>query len=497
MQIESYRTRCEEFEQVLNREFYRAYSGLKEYPEWTAVYPDYSDLISAESIAEVKSELENTGESFPGKRKSLRKIHEFLVDRHLDFRTASLTQEIDRFILRRTVGWEGETVAFFQIPHMLKTEPDATKRHLLSEKHACALSDMEELVYDKLAMLRSSASALEFRDYVQAKEYIAGVDFDRLLDAAEASMERLEDLYQERLRLSVEATLGIPLQEAGSWDIGRWRFLNDPVRFFDKRNLLPVVESTLSDLEIKPEDPDAVAIDLESRAMKCGRPCCIPIRIPQEIKIVMQAESGSGHYAALLHESGHAGHFAWTSRSLPVEHRIWGDRALTESYAFLLEHLFLDPEWLARMLSFFKSRDFLRFQALYRVFLVRRWIGKSRFALKLHRSESLGDMGYLYADTMRASTGFRYHPESWLADFEDGLDAVDYLRGWVLECMLREYLRRRYGKMWMQNHSAGGFLKEIWETGQLYRAEEMGRELGFASLDLQLLADDLSKGLRD
>jgi hypothetical protein len=497
MQIESYRTRWEEFEQTLNRELYRAHSGRKEQPEWTAVYSDYFDLFSVESIGEVKSELENTDISFSGKWKSLRKIHTFLIDQHLDFRAASLTQEIDRFAMRQTVGWEGNTLAFSQIPIVLKNEPDATRRRLLSEKCADALSDAEGLVRDKLTMLRSTAAALGFKDYVRAKEYIAGTDYARLLDAAEASMERLEDLYLERLRVSVEATLGIPLQEAGSWDVGRWRLLNDPVHFFDRGNLLPVMDTTLSDLGIKPENPDAFSMDLEPRPLKRSRPCCIPIRIPQEIKIVMQAESGSGHYAALLHESGHASHFAWTSRSLPVEHRLWGDRALAESYAFLLEHLYLDPEWLARMLLFRKSRDFLRFQALYRVFLIRRWIGKGRFALKLYQSESPGDMGYLYADTMRAGTGFRYHPELWLADFADGLEAADYLRGWILECMLREYLSRRYGKMWRQNRSAGGFLKEIWETGQLYRAEEMGRELGFGNLDPQILADDLSKGLHD
>ncbi len=497
MQIETYRTRMEEFEQTLNRELYLSYSGLKDRFEWNSVYSDYSDLFSRESLGEVKSELESTGESFSSKRQSLRKIHEFLIDQHLDYRVASLTQEIDTFGARQTVTLEGKAVVLSQAPYFLKNESDALRRRMLSEKCAGAQMESESLVRTKIALLQSTARALGYKDYLQAREYISGVEYSRLLDAVEESMGRLQDGYLERLRVSVEATLGIPLQEAGAWDIGRWRLLNDPVRYFGEKNLLPVAETMLSDLDIRPEASGAIEFDMDCRPQKRVGPCCIPIRVPQEIKIVMQAESGSGHYAALLHECGHACHFAWTSRSLPAEHRIWGDRALTESYACLLERFLLDPEWLVRMLSFAKSREFLRFQGLYRIFLVRRWTGKLRFALRLYQQESLDDVAHLYAETMHAATGLRYQPESWVADFADGLEAADYLRGWILECMLWEYMSRRYGKTWMRNRPAGGFLKEIWETGQLYRAEEMGREIGIGNLEPQILADDLSGGLQN
>ena len=62
----------EEFEQSLNRELFHYYAGLKDSLELTEIYSDYSDLLSFESIREVKSELENTGDSFSGRRKSLK-----------------------------------------------------------------------------------------------------------------------------------------------------------------------------------------------------------------------------------------------------------------------------------------------------------------------------------------------------------------------------------------------------------------------------------------
>jgi hypothetical protein len=83
-----------------------------------------------------------------------------------------------------------------------------------------------------------------------------------------------------------------------------------------------------------------------------------------------------------------------------------------------------------------------------------------------------------------------------MSEVSDGFESADYLRGWIFECMLREYLSRRYGKSWFRSRSAAGFLKEIWETGQLYRAGELSMELGMGDLEPQILADELLGGLR-
>jgi len=337
---------------------------------------------------------------------------------------------------------------------------------------------------------------LGFRSYAQARERISGTDCKSLLHSFEAIINRLGDRYLEKLRVSFETVLGLAFQEAGSWDLAHWQKKNDPEGVFLERNLVSAIEATVSELGIRPERPDAVQLDLQCGALKHSKPLCIPIRIPLEIKIVMLPQEGSGSYAGLLHESGHAYHFAWTNFSLPVEHRICGDRALSESYAFLLEHLVQDAQWLAHVLRYTESEGFLHSQSLLRMFHVRRCAGKLRFAMQLHEHESCADMPQIYAETMRAYTGLSHHPESWLEELPDGFDAADYLRGWALEAVLKEHLRSKYGKAWFLNRSASGFLKEIWETGQLYRADELCREIGMGSLEPQALADELLEGMR-
>jgi hypothetical protein len=496
MQIESYRTRLEEFEQDMSRELYRYYSGLKDRFELTAVYSEYSDLFSRESIREVKSKLDSADGSFSSKRESLKKIHEFLIDQHLDLRAATLTQEISRNDAQQTLVWEGKDIIFSQTPSLIRDESSAAKRRQLSEKYTRILSDTADLRHQRIELRQTAAENLGFKNYVEAREYISGVNYTKLLETLDAALSRLDDSYFERLRVSVESTLGIPLQEAGSWDVARWQKQNDLENVFSEKNLLPVMDATITDLGVHPERPDAILLDLDHRARKQANPCCIPIRIPHEIKIVLCPENGSSHYAALLHECGHAHHFAWTSASLPIEHRIWGDRALPEAYAFLFEHFLLDRTWLIRMLSFFKSEEYVRFQSLLQVFLVRRCVGKLRFALRLHSEKSFDDISRIYTETMKAYTGITHPQELWLTDLSDGFGAADYLRGWILESMLREYMNTKYGRAWAQSRAAAGFLKEIWETGQLYRSEELCREIGIGDMDPQILADELMEGLR-
>jgi hypothetical protein len=493
--IEFCRIRLEKFEEELNRQLYRFYSGRKPVLELVSLYSDYSDIFSLGSIREVETEYNSTSESFDSRRKSLRKICNFLIDQHLDAQLAPLTEEMHQLEAQRSLVWEGKDLAPSQVPFHLKNESDSFKRRNLSERYAREFQKSELLRQESVSRLNSAAMNLGFNHYVQAREQISGVNFHKLLESWDAALQPLEDKYMEQLRASVEISQN-SFQEAGAWDIAYWEKKNEAEHVFSKDNLISVVKATLSDLGVEPERPESVVIDMENREGKRSGPLCIPIKIPHEIKVVMLPENGARQYFSLLHEIGHAYHFAWTNPSLELENRIMGDGALSESYAFLLERFPGDHEWLARMLSFVKSKEFLRFQTLFRIFLIRRCAGKLRFAVRLYERKTFEGMPEIYSETMKAYTGFTHQQEFWMFDLADGFYSADHLRGWMCEAMLREYLRTRFGNSWIMNRAAAGFLKEIWETGQLYRADELCKEIGMGDLDPQLLVDEIAEGLK-
>jgi hypothetical protein len=495
MQIESYRTRMEAFERRLNGELYLHYSGHKKRLEIQSIYSDYSDLFSLESIREVENERSDTSEAFSSRRKSLEKIIGFLTDQRLELQVASWTQECARFEAEQTIFWEGEKIPVARAADYLKNESDANARRQLSDRYAQALS-RSEAKPEKIRQLDSASAGLGFKNYLEAREKISGTQYRQVLDSLDSVWRRLENLYWDRFRGSLDVTLGASSQTAGCWDIGYWQKKNNPARVFSDGNFLAIVQKTVAELGIQPERPDAIQFDLEERALKKPRPFCIPIQIPREIRVVMPPGDGAGYCAAMLHETGHAHHFAWTSAALPVEHRIWGDRALSEAFAFLFEHCMLDRHWLAQSFSYAKCDEFLRFQALSRVFQICLWLGTLQFAVRFYEQEDRANSPRLYFEIMKARTGLQHHTELWMDGLRDGLDAADYFRGWILESMLREHLRLKFGTAWFLNRSAGGFLKEIWETGQLYRAEELCREIGIGDPEPQILADELREGLK-
>src|SRR5204863_9431784 len=152
---------------------------------------------------------------------------------------------------------------------------------------------------------------------------------------------------------------------------------------------------------------------LEERRQRRAPPVCVSLGVRHEIKLVGLPRGGRDDYAALLHESGHAQHFAWTSPNLVAEHRLCGDRRLSEAYAFLFEHLMWNERWLQANTGFFNAGEFLRFQALVRSHQIRRYCGKLQYEIQLH-SEPMENPARVYVEALQRATGTLYDQESYL-----------------------------------------------------------------------------------
>ena len=63
------------------------------------------------------------------------------------------------------------------------------------------------------------------------------------------------------------------------------------------------------------------------------------------------------------------------------------------------------------------------------------------------------------------------------------------LRGWCLEAQLSELLRERFGRRFWRERAAGELLKELWNTGATYSAEEIAAQLGLGALEIDRLIE--------
>ncbi len=238
-----------------------------------------------------------------------------------------------------------------------------------------------------------------------------------------------------------------------------------------------------------------VRLDTEARPAKSPRAFCAAVRVPQDIRLVIMPHGGQDDYHALFHEAGHTLHFAHTRADLPAEYRYLGDNSVTESFAFLLEYLVTDPLWLERRLGISpaSAAQYVAFSRADRLYYLRRYAGKLRYELELHRSASVRDAAPRYRELLTGATHVYYDEVDYLSDVDPAFYVAEYLRAWALEVMLRETLRRRFGRLWFEERRAGDFLRELWAQGQRESGDELARRLGWAQVDFEPLVCELTE----
>jgi len=265
---------------------------------------------------------------------------------------------------------------------------------------------------------------------------------------------------------------------------------------FPQDQMLQIYGETMAGLGIMVDEQKNISIDSEPRPCKNPRAFCTPICIRDDIRFVIRPTGGQSDYQAFLHESGHAQHYGWASPALPPEFKYTGDYALTETYAFLFNHLISDSNWLASFPGIKNSVEFTRSVMLARLVTVRRYVAKLMYERQLHLGDDLSASAARFADLQTSATCFRTDPSYFLFDLDDSFYSASYLRAWAFEVSLREYLKTRFGSHWWASRRTGDFLKEIWETGDRYSADEMAAQIGIGPIRFDPLIDEFVAALK-
>jgi hypothetical protein len=346
-----------------------------------------------------------------------------------------------------------------------------------------------------IGVTRERCEQLGFGNYRKALEETKGVDYAELSRPLAELFRTSDAQYFDAFSSSVQATTGLLPESFAECDVGFWLRANRPPKGFAAEQQAAAAEELARGLGIEPERDRTVTVespDLPGWRMQAS---CIPIRVPYEIRILVAKTGGADGYGSLLHESGHAHQLAWTSPSLPAELRRVGDRGLAESFGFLFESLLLEPAWLTQSAGVDRPGEFVRFATIVRSYRIRSYAARLAFDLEYY-GEGIPEPETRWVEVVRAVSGVEPEATSWSDRVGDGFEAADYLRAWIFEAQLQEFLRTRFGRGWYQERAAGRFLKEIWETGFLYSLEELCAEIGLGGLDPQPLFDELRRGLR-
>ncbi|MDX6637641.1 MAG: hypothetical protein QOJ01_1152 [Solirubrobacterales bacterium] len=484
--LDEYRRRSESFLEEISREHYRHLAGHKPTLEIDVIYAGYADLFERDAVEELRA--------LPGddERRARYLLH-FAFDGFLGRQTTRQEEELADLEAALEVELDDERVGFRQVAAELANEHDPERRAALeAARNELAATKLDPLHLELLEHAHGVCRELGWAGYADAHASLRGVDFQRLAAKTRAFLKDTDPTYATTVDPELEAVGVPPLGALARSDLPRLfraEHLDGP---FDGERMVPALRQTLAGMGIDLAAQDNVTVDAEARPTKSPRAFCSTPQVPGEVYLVVAPVGGRGDFDALFHEAGHTEHYAHVDAELPFEYRHLGDNAVTESFAFLVEHLVADPAWLGETLGIEDPEPVASHARAAKLMMLRRYAAKLDYELELHAAEpNLDAMPRRYSELLGSATRVQWPQASWLSDVDGGFYVACYLRAWALEMHWRDALRERFGERWYANAAAGDWLRGLWREGQRLSAEELlsetlGEELGFELLTAEL-----------
>jgi hypothetical protein len=459
---------------------YANLAGLRTELDLAPVYRRHADLFSDASITALRAAT-NGSDGAAGRAQ---RLLAFAVQGNLEHAVSGISDRIAAAESTAAIIWRGERIGYRQASIRVADISDRSERNALDDRYRMAIDAINPLRQERWTRLHEQARQLGAADYVELIRDATGIDHDGLAAGASTFLRESENMYYAALRRYL-ALIEIEGGDATLADLAHLLRGRGWDQYFAPGRLMPVVADTLAELGIDLATQTGTTLDLEVRPAKSPRAFCVPIRVPGDVRLVVQPRGGHEDFDGTLHEMGHLQHFAHISDGLAPADRYIGDESVTEGWAFLFQYLLAAPAWLADELGMPSEAipGWLDFGAFRKLYYLRRYAAKLLYELRLHRAGDWTIHRAEYAGLLGLLTGVQTPDAKYLADVDDGLYAAKYLRAWLLEASISTALADQFGPTWWRTAEAGDLLRGMWRDGLGPSAEDVVAALGYDHLD--------------
>lgn len=482
--LDRLRERGQAFTEEISREGYLAYSGLKATADLQAIYEKFSDVLNEDSLALTLEHFRAAGKDSEEYR-SARALLEWQVEAQASRQLAALDE--------REIEWEGsavirtshdEEIAYQAAPIEIGNSRDRERRLAIDDARA-ALVEKEHspLRLERLQREKEIIEQVEVApSYNLTFESLTGISLGGLGKECESFLRDTDAMWGEVLPAFLKKTLGLTPAEATRSDALALLRASEFDGAFPGNSMEEIIRRQMDEMGIDATANGRVVFDVGERPGKRSRAFCSPVRVPDEVYLVLRPHGGQTDYTTFLHELGHALHFAYARRDYPFEFRWLGDNSVTEAYAMLLDHRMQDQGWLLRYSELGKTHieQFLRAAGFEELHFLRRYCAKFLYEVQVYS----GDLDWrqlpdLYADSLTSATTFRYRSVDAFVDLDPRFYSARYLRAWQLQSVVDESLVNRFDVDWFRNPEAGPWLvRELFAEGQRETADEIAKRAG-------------------
>ena len=493
LDLDTYRHGAETFISEIDLEYYRHLAGHKADLEIEAIYDRHAGLFDRSMVAAIREAAASAPAGEEARR--LRYLLGFALDGMLGLETRGEAEELAHLEATLQVETESGGTPYRQVPIEQANEPDAQRRLALEQARDALLAERLNPLH-RSALERSHAVCRElgWGSYAEMYAEVRAIDLERLASQTASFLAATDNVYSPLVDPRLDDGGLPPLGELARSDIPRFFRSTELDPLFPAERLVESLDVTLAGLGVDLHAQSNVHLDTEPRPTKSPRAFCSPVRVPEEVYLVIAPVGGRDDFAALFHEAGHTEHYGNTRQEYPFEFRHLGDNSVTESFAFLMEHLTEDPVWLADVLGIADPSAAIAQARASRLVLLRRYAAKIAYELELHTAEpDLASMPARYAETLGGATRVTWPSEAFLSDVDSGFYVACYLRAWALETHWRRTLRERFGERWYRSPEAGAWLLGLWGHGQRLDADELLAEELDLELDFAVVASEVGE----
>jgi len=434
-------------------------------------------LTSPETVRLVKRAMAACDD--PAQQRALEYLLVFVVSLFVYERTAGLDDRVQNAAARARVRLDGRSVSYRALSVLIANEPDRTRRR---EIHSLSMSVVRRLNphYAQLWRLEHAVPREIGYTYLRLSEIHRQMRLREIAALARQVLDKTEAFYRSLLEEQSRRQLGYGADRLRRSDVPRLLKNVAVERYFPADRLVATGERIARALGFDLRRMANLRIFAEERANKMPRAMCCPLKVPGDVRLSVRPVGGIGDYKTLLHEMGHGLHYANTATG-QFEFQHLGGGAVTETYAFLFEHLVENRCWLKAYgrLPECEIAPLLRFWAFSRLYPMRRYAAKILYEVHLHSGRK--NPRAAYRRLLSRAYGFPLSDEdaaSYLNDVDPTFYAADYFRAWLLEAMLANRLEGHFGPRWFERKAAGCFLARLWASGNQMTADELLARLG-------------------
>ncbi len=351
MDLRAFRQQAETFVAELGAAYHAHYAGRSEEFAIDAIYSRHAGLFSFEAVEALRSLAAAAGDAGgvrDDEARRLRMLLDFAVEGLLGRATATDEEALAQREATLRLDVPGGPLGFRESSVAQANEPSRERRAEIEAARLEATErELNPLHRAALERTRALVAQLGWPSYRAMCAELKGWDLDLLGRQGDAFLAATSSGYEAVVSPALERTVGVGLERLARADLPWFFRARADDDAFPAAGLLEAYAASCRGLGLSPDGDGRIDLDVEPRPRKSPRAFCVAVRAPGDVRLVVAPVGGRDDYAALLHEGGHAQHFAAMGAELPFEYRHLGDNALTEAFAFLFDHLAEDPHWLA------------------------------------------------------------------------------------------------------------------------------------------------------